>query len=365
MPKKKVAIMGAGVAGLACALELERHDIYPDIFEAGKQVGSRGFNHALGWINLMYRPVKDPMLHLEKKYNLPLRAMEEIRRVNFYTKNNSATLEGKLGYIHMAGPDERGLVPQLKSFVKSPIHFNAIVNFRELAKEYDHVVVATGTPEISKLLGVWHTDVVGYVRGVNCKGYFDPYTVGMWMNTEYCQRGYGYFVPWNDRKGSLILNMLEITHAAAGKLFDKFMADLNWDIEFEDWHETPHTIGHVDRHQVDNIYLVGLAGGFLDPLFAFGSIECLESGVAAARSIALGEDFNKQIHLWIRRNRQLLMMRRYVDKYTDEDFDKTFEIVKTPGFRSLVTKTDINAIYLISKLANTFANEKVNSILWH
>ena len=356
--------MGAGVSGLTCAIELEKHGIFPDIYETNKQVGSRGFNHTLGWINLMYRPVKDPLVHLDEKYGIQLRAMEEIRRVNFYTANTSATLTGNLGTIHMAGPDERGILAQLKSYIKSPINYNAIVNFRELAKEYDHVVVATGTPEIPKLLGVWKTDLAGYVRGGTVKGNFDPYTVVMWMNTKYCKTGYGYFVPWNDRKGSLILNMLEVTQSSAGRLFEKFMKEIKWDVEFEDWHETPHTIGHVRRHQIDNIYLVGLAGGFLDPLFAFGSIECLESGVAAARSIALGEDFTKLVHLWLRRNQQLLMMRRYVDKFKDEDFDRAFEIVKTPGFRSLVTKTDINIIYLLSKLTNTFAGDKVDRVLW-
>lgn len=361
---KRVAILGAGVSGLSCAFELEKHGIYADIFETNKHVSSRGFNHALGWISLMYRPVKDPMLYLEEKYDLPLRAMEEIRKVNFYTANNAATLTGKLGYIHMAGPDERGIVAQLKAFVKSPIHFNAIVNFRDLAQEYEHVVIATGSPEIPKLLGIWKTDVVGYVRGATVKGNFDPYTVVMWLNTDYAQHAYGYFVPWNDRKGSLIINNLEITNHASKRMFDKFMADIKWDIEFEEFHETPHTIGHVKRHQIDNLYIVGLAGGFLDPLFAFGSIECIESGIAAARSIALGEDFTKQIHLWLRRNQQLLMMRRYVDKFKNEDFDRAFEVVKTPGFRSLVSKTNINIIYLLSKMANTFAGDKVDRVLW-
>ncbi|SHK01747.1 Dehydrogenase (flavoprotein) [Anaerobranca californiensis DSM 14826] len=362
--KKKVAILGAGVSGLSCAIELEKYGIYPDIYETNKLLGSRGFNHALGWINLMYRPVRDPMIYLEEKYNIPLRAIEEIRRVNFYTANNFATMTGKLGYIHMAGPDERGILAQLKAFIKSPIHFNAIVNFRDLAKEYEHVVIATGTPEIPKLLGVWKTDVVGYVRGATVKGYFDPYTVVMWLNTKYAQRAYAYFVPWNDRKGSLILNCQEITGHAAGKMYDMFIDDIKWDVEFEEFHETPHTIGHVQRHQIDNLYLIGLAGGFLDPLFAFGNIESIESGLAAARSIALGWDFTKQIHLWLRRNQQLLMLRRYVDKFKDEDFDKVFDVVKSPGFRTIVSKTNINIIYIISKLANTLAGDKVDRVLW-
>ncbi|WP_353894151.1 NAD(P)-binding protein [Proteinivorax hydrogeniformans] len=360
----RIAIMGAGVAGLACAYELEKMGVSPDIFEMAKQTGSRGFNHTLGWINLMYRPVQDPVIHLKEKYGLNLRAMEEIRRVNFYTANNSATLEGKLGYIFLSGPDERAITSQLKAHIETEIQYESITNFRELARDYDHVVVATGTPEIPKLCGIWNTDISGYVRGATVKGNFDPKTVGMWMEKAYSQSGYGYFVPWNDRKGSLILNMLEVGEYGAKLCWDKFIDSLGWDVEYEEFYETPHNIGHISKHQLGNLYFVGLAGGFIDPLFAFGSIECLASGAAAAQSIIKGKDFTELTHMWLRRNQQLLMMRRYVDKFRDEDFDRAFEVVKTPGFRSLVTRTNINIIYLLSKMTNTFASKKVDRVLY-
>ena len=35
----RVAIIGAGLSGLSCALELERHGIKPDIFEKKDYVG--------------------------------------------------------------------------------------------------------------------------------------------------------------------------------------------------------------------------------------------------------------------------------------------------------------------------------------
>ncbi len=35
----KVAIIGAGTSGLSCAIELERHGIYPEIFERNSFIG--------------------------------------------------------------------------------------------------------------------------------------------------------------------------------------------------------------------------------------------------------------------------------------------------------------------------------------
>lgn len=40
----KVAIMGAGLSGLACAIRLEQLGIYPDIFEKRGSIGDRFVN---------------------------------------------------------------------------------------------------------------------------------------------------------------------------------------------------------------------------------------------------------------------------------------------------------------------------------
>lgn len=357
----KIAIIGAGIAGLACAYELEKYGIRPDIFEIQEAVGGRGFNHMAGWMNIMYRPIKDAIEYLKKDFGVVLKPSERVHRVDFYSKNESASLVGpKLGYIVLMGPGNGSVYLQMLDHVRTPIKYGQIVNFRELSHDYDHVVVATGTPEIPMVLGNWRTDIAGYVYGANIAGEFNPQTIKMWFNTEWSQRAYGYFVPWNDRKGSLILNMQEVGSHGAKKCWNRFIKSLNWDMEILEIYETPHNIGHVYQRRYKNIIFTGLAGGFLDPLFAFGQIAAIDSGASAAKAIVEGADYDKLVGNWLKRNQNLRIMRRYVDKFTDDDFDLAMKTIKTPFFRTLASRSNVNIIYILSKLAKVMVQHKID-----
>lgn len=360
----RIAIIGAGMAGLACAYELEKYGITPDIFEVQDAVGGRGFNHMAGWMNIMYRPIKDAIEYLKNDFGIVVKPNERVTRVDFYSKNESVSMQGpKLGYIVLMGPATGSVYQQMLDHVRTPIRYGEIINFRELSHAYDHVVVATGTPEIPMVLGNWRTDIAGYVYGATVAGEFDPQTIKMWFNTEWAQRAYGYFVPWNDRKGSLILNMQEVGSHAAKKNWQKFLDGIKWDIEILELYETPHNIGHVYERRHKNLIFTGVAGGFLDPLFAFGQIAAIDSGASAAKAIMEGADFDKLVANWLKRNQNLRIMRRYIDKFTDDDFDLAMRILKTPFFLTLASRSNLNLINILSKLANVMVRHKVEKTI--
>lgn len=360
----KIAIIGAGISGLACAYELEKYGISPDIYEVQDSLGGRKYNHMAGWMNIMYRPIKDAIEYLKNEYGIVIKPMERVNQVDFYSLNEHAKLTGpKLGYIVLAGPGTGSVFQQLRAHVRTPIKFGQIVNFRELSYDYDHVVVATGSPEIPMVLGNWRTDIAGYIYGANIAGEFDPQTIKMWFNTQWAQRAYAYFVPWNDRKGSLILNLQEVGGFGAKRCWRRFLDYLKWDVEILETYENPHNIGHVYQRRYKNMIFVGLAGGFCDPLFAFGQIASVASGAAAAKAIVEGADFDKLVTPWLRRNDSLRIVRRYVDKFTDADFDKALRIIRTPFFRTLASRSNINFVQIVSFLAKVMASHKIDRMI--
>lgn len=356
----RIAIMGAGVAGLSCAFELEKYGIRPDIYEVQDTVGGRGFNHTAGWMNIMYRPITDAIAYLKTEYGIVIKPMERVTRVNFYSKNNSASMTGNMGYIVLMGSATGSVYNQLLDHIRSPVKYGQVVNFRQLSEDYDHVVVANGTPDVAAVTGNWQLDIAGYIKGATVTGQFDPQTIVMWFNTDFCQRAYGYFVPWNDHKGSLILNMQEAGAHAAAINWKKFLDTIDWDIEILEEYETQHHIGHVHQYQFRNMIFTGLAGGFLDPLFAFGQIASVASGAAAAKAIVEGEDFDQLIKLWTLRNQRLRTLRRYLDNFTDDDFDKAMSVIKTPFFRTLAARSNVNMVWLASKLTQTVLGKKID-----
>lgn len=360
----RVAIIGAGISGLACAYELEKYGIRPDIYEIQEAVGGRGYNHMAGWMNIMYRPIKDAVEYLKNDFGIVIKPVERINQVDFYSKNEQARLTGpKLGYMVLAGPEKGSVHHQLLSQVLTPIKYGQIVNFRQLSHDYDHVVVATGTPEIPMILGNWQTDIAGYIYGANITGEFDPQTIKMWFNTEWAQRAYGYFVPWNDRKGSLVLNLQEVGSHGAQKCWHKFLNYLKWDIQILETYEDTHNIGHVLQNRYKNMIFVGFAGGFLDPLFAFGQIASMASGAYAAKTIVEGANFDKLMANWLKRNDNLRIMRRYVDKFNDDDFDRAMRIIRTPSLRTLLSHSNVNLIRIFSLLTKVMVRHKINQTI--
>lgn len=364
--KKRVAIMGAGVAGLSCAFNLEKYGIYPDIYEIQDQIAGRGFDHTLGWMNIMYRPIRDPLKFLNNKYGYNIKPMAEIKRLVMISPKNSVTIDGKLGYIHLSGPDRRSIYQQVYPLItKSNFKFSEVANFRELAQDYDHVVMANGYTELTELCGQWNTDVAGFVRGATVYGDFDPETIYMWFNTDFAQHAYAYFVPWSDRKGSLTLNMLETTVHGGAICWNRFIDYLDWKIEIGDIWETVHNLGHVDKYFYDNIIFTGAAAGCLDPLFAFGNVASFVSGGAAAIHLAGKGDYLNETKFFRERNKKLRTVRRYIDKFTNDDFDKLVEFLKTPAFRTMATKTNVNFVNIISKFVKTLVDpEKTDRILY-
>ncbi|MFZ5640992.1 MAG: hypothetical protein ACOY4Q_09930 [Bacillota bacterium] len=81
-----------------------------------------------------------------------------------------------MGYITARGNHPMALEVQLGNLVQSRVEFNSYYNLKDLKKQYEMVVLATGNPDECKRLGIWKTDMVANLTGAYVEGSFDPFT---------------------------------------------------------------------------------------------------------------------------------------------------------------------------------------------
>lgn len=80
----------------------------------------------------------------------------------------------------------------------------------------------------------------------------------------------------------------------------------------------------------------------------FGQFNAVVSGVMAGRSIAHGTEINLMLGDLRKRSNELYTLRMLLNTATNQDLDRLLTVMKTPGLRSLVYKTNIDIIKLLS-----------------
>jgi flavin-dependent dehydrogenase len=95
----EVAIMGAGISGLSCAITLERYGITPTIFEKRSIVGDR-FINAEAMFSILNRPNKDWVPYLANNHHINLKPIAEVNKFFIHSKNEIGSINGKIGYTN-------------------------------------------------------------------------------------------------------------------------------------------------------------------------------------------------------------------------------------------------------------------------
>ncbi|HWQ29631.1 MAG TPA: FAD-dependent oxidoreductase, partial [Negativicutes bacterium] len=112
----KVAIVGAGISGLSCAIALERHGITPVIFEKRAHVGEALLYSSI-WPSIISRPITDPLKYLKREYSLELSPSSHIRKMMMLSPGKRAVERGGLGYIFRRGFQDQALEAQLLHYI--------------------------------------------------------------------------------------------------------------------------------------------------------------------------------------------------------------------------------------------------------
>lgn len=347
----KVAIIGAGISGLAAAIELKRNGITPVIYEEKHQVGSP-VSYANVSLNFLFRPVSDQLKHLRQKYNLELQPVSDINILKIVGPNKQCAVSGHLGYSFLRGEEVTSIESQLASLLAYPIEFETHVKHEDILKKYDYLIVADGHGQWGRKLKIWQSTLRAWVRGATILGRFNPREMRVWFNNDYANSGYAYLVPMGHERASLVLIVTYTTHEELNQKWQCFLSTekLNpeiieeWDFEFKTGITYPHRVG--------NTFFVGASGGFIGSWLCLGLFPSLISGLEAAKSIARGTNYENEMKNYSHIMEQQFRLRQLWDKFDNKILDRAISFVDTFPVKYALFNSNIDVLKRGDSLIN-------------
>lgn len=359
----RVAIMGAGLSGLTCALTLEKWGIKPTILEKRDQVGDRFVNGEI-FLGILHRPISDALSYLADKYKIFLQPTSNIQKLVIFSENKKAEVEGLLGFTSIRGRHPNSLEAQLARQVSSPIQFNSQYSYEDLLKEYTHIIMATGDAAYAVKVKNYQTDLTVSLKGATFEGKFDPYTVYAWLDNRIAPRGYSYLIPYSEQEANGVIaypDYLENRDVNPDQLWHKFLKRLNTDLGIfsnQDNHFqiTNYLIGHCNSPRIANTFFTGNCFGSLMPFLGFGQFGALLTGIYAAQDLLGLKDYEKSTNRLIKSYQNSLVLRRGIEKLNNQGFDSIVESL-SGRLGNKIFNTRFNVLEMASYLLRPLIKE--------
>lgn len=344
----KVAIIGAGVAGLACALELEKLGIVPDIYEQRYQIDNPApFTAAMLDVGLI--SVENQLAHLEKRYKLKLTPLAQIKRLIIHGPTVDLKLAGSFGCLFKMG-QENSVPRQLAQKLHTEVMFKKHINYFKIKNQYDFIVLADGSPSIPILLNIWKPTFECWIRTAIIVGQFDTKQVEFWFNREFAREGFAMLAPINEKSASLLLAVNGISRQEIHDYWNTFINKLPAEPNASGFFEMEYQTGSVETNVVDNTFIVGNAGGMVDIFWGHGLFASIISGTEAARSIVKGNNFDKKIRPLVKDNTKLYELRQSLAQLDNRGIDLLLQMHKLPGVKPLAAAVNYSGLKVISNL---------------
>ena len=341
----EVAIMGAGMAGLSCAITLEKYGVTPVIFEKRSCPGDR-FVNGESLFSILNRPVRDSLPYLEKEYQITLKPISAVNRLVIHAKHKTGSIDGDIGYTNIRGRHRDSFENQLANQVKTPIRYHSTMTYEALAKDFDRVVLATGDGEYASQLNNYRCDLTCSIKGAAVEGEFEVDTPHVWFHREILPQGYGWLIPYSQNEANLVFvcpDYPESMNTDIDHRWDLFynlaMDDLDRNLKITDRFQVrKYMLGRCGQSKVDNTYFTGNCFGALSPGLGFGQFTSVLTGVYAALDICGRGDYEQLTKPLFENYENSLTVRRYLESLDDQDFDHLVGSTNIKLVDSLVTK---------------------------
>lgn len=357
----RVAIIGAGPSGLACALALEQRGIDPDIFECSSKVGYTVPRVEI-LIQLFQRPQRDQLHYLFEHFGLRFKPLGRVRRYFMHSLKQTVPIRGKLGYLVERGQSRDAVEVQLAGNLRSKVIFNTRANYRELVNEYDFVVVAEGNLLVAKDLKILETTISAWVKGAIVLGRFDPEATSVYFDRDYAKHGFGSLKPFSRERALLALNIPGISHTELDRCWNQFMEQENFRMEMVETFEIPFTTGLTSRRQVGKLLLIGNSGSFTDSFLGLGLMEGIVSGTLAGKAIAEGLNYEQLIRPLIMQVRRRFAFREAINTLDNTGIDRLLKFIALPGVKQVIYNSNIDLINLLYPIVKNY-KRKIKPVL--